>query len=378
MTDRCASGCRPVHSSGARACLSADWLILTLFLGTAATVCGAAPPNDDFAGRIILSGTNLQVTASNIDATKEPGEPDHASDAGGRSVWWAWIAPDNGEAYITTGGSSFDTLLAVYTGASVSSLSLVASDDDHGALATSRVRIAVTRDTQYEIAVDGYSGASGSIALSLLFISEPITRPPNDQFAQRTLLQGSSVTTNGSNVNATREPGEPDHAGRLADSSVWWSWTAGEAGRVTITTGGSSFDTLLAVYSGSTLSNLNLVAANDDADTGAGDLTSVVTFDATAGMTCQIAVDGYDGVSGLIVLGIRTASVRLSAPERRPDGTFQFILTGPAGSTNEIEASADLMNWTPVGTVVDTSGTLTFTDSTATNSQKRFYRAILK
>jgi len=48
-------------------------------------------------------------------------------------------------------------------------------------------------------------------------------------------------------VNATKEPGEPAHAGNDGGASIWYSWTAPSTGNVTITTEGSSFDTLLGV-----------------------------------------------------------------------------------------------------------------------------------
>ena len=64
---------------------------------------------------------------------------------------------------------------------------------------------------------------------------------------------------------------------------------------VTVSTIGSSFDTLLAVYGGSPLLQLALIAADDDAG---GNLTSRVAFEAITGVTCQVAVDGFDGASG--------------------------------------------------------------------------------
>src|SRR5256885_16260825 len=62
----------------------------------------AIPPNDRFSNRITLSGTNITVTGSNAGASKEAGEPDHAGNPGGKSVWWTWTAPTNGEVIINT------------------------------------------------------------------------------------------------------------------------------------------------------------------------------------------------------------------------------------------------------------------------------------
>src|SRR5262249_39747638 len=101
---------------------------------------GQTPANDQFSNRIVLSGTNITVTGSNKKATKETGEPNHAGNPGGASVWWRWSAPTNGDLIITTDGSDFDTLLGIYTGSSVSALSVIISNDDHSVLDTSRVR----------------------------------------------------------------------------------------------------------------------------------------------------------------------------------------------------------------------------------------------
>ena len=358
-------------------------LLSLLFIAAASTLRAQAPPNDVFANRITLNGTNIIVVGSNTNATKEPGEPGHAGNSGGKSVWWTWTAPTNGDLVINTDGSDFDTLLGVYTGSTVSSLSLVASNDDHGLmLGPSRVRFQAISGAHYQIAVDGLNDgvniASGNVTLNLVFVSEPIARPPNDNFTNRIVLTGPYPSTSGSNVEATREPGEPLHAGRQGDTSVWCSWTAPAADTVRIATDGSSFDTVLAIYTGASVSNLTLVAANDDEDPLNAVLTSAVTIDTTAGQTYQIAVDGFDGASGQISLRIGSAKTRLSAPTARPDGSFQFTLEGLAGRTNEIQVSSDLSAWAPLATVINTNGTLVFTDPAAASFEKRFYRAFLR
>src|SRR5216117_2959909 len=76
----------------------------------------AAPVNDNFANAIPLTGLTVTTTGSNSGATRESGEPIHYSSSGTHSVWWRWTAPDSGLSTIDTFGSSFDTLLAVYTG----------------------------------------------------------------------------------------------------------------------------------------------------------------------------------------------------------------------------------------------------------------------
>jgi len=47
------------------------------------------------------------------------------------------------------------------------------------------------------------------------------------------------------------------------------------------------------------------------------------------------------------------------------------------GCTYTIEASPDLVNWTPIASVDNTSGTLQFNDS-GRNLSQRFYRVLLE
>ena len=162
---------------------------LPLSMRTTATIVGLAfafsclsvssaaatpPTNDNFAGAIVLAPGGGTKTADNIDATKEAGEPNHAGDEGGASLWYAWTPSFSGTASIDTNGSiddttgdPLDTLLAAYTGTSVSGLTTVASsdDDDEGA-SISRVCFTVTASTTYMIAVDGYAGDTGAISLT--------------------------------------------------------------------------------------------------------------------------------------------------------------------------------------------------------------------
>ncbi len=203
----------------------------------------------------------------------------------------------SGRVTIDTHGSNFNTLLAVYTGTSVSALKTVASDDDTSYYdLTSQVSFNAVAGTTYHVAVDGYRGASGNIVLNL----SQATPPANDNFANALTLTGNTGYWMGTNVGATREAGEPVLAGNSGGASVWFNWTAPVTRLVTLTTEGSNFDTMLGVYTGSSLSGLTLVAGDDDVSRF--DLTSAVQFNAVAGVTYRIAVDGYNGASGTIEL----------------------------------------------------------------------------
>lgn len=127
----------------------------------------ARPANDSFFYRTALTGNSGQTTASNIGAVKESAEPAHAGNAGGKSLWWKWTAPASGQLTLNTHGSGFNTLLAVYTGSAVNSLTAVASNNDDGSSnGNSGLSATVVAGTEYVIAVDGFGGANGNVILN--------------------------------------------------------------------------------------------------------------------------------------------------------------------------------------------------------------------
>ncbi len=143
--------------------------LLALLLLTTGAALHAAPLNDNFASSIALRSLVMTTTGDNTGASREGGEPFHWATTGGNSVWWNWIAPFSGAATITTSNSSFDTILAVYTGSAVSSLTLVGNNDDNdpGVIKWSSVAFNAVAGTTYQIAADGYGGAVGSIVLNV-------------------------------------------------------------------------------------------------------------------------------------------------------------------------------------------------------------------
>ena len=127
-------------------------------------------------------GLSNVVAGSNRFATLEPGEPQHAGKPGGKSVWYTWQPLVTGVATISTKGSTFDTLLGVYEGNSVSNLISVASDEDRGGYYASGLRFNAFQGHQYHFAVDGYGGEEGEFILGWLLeeTSHPVGLPPSN------------------------------------------------------------------------------------------------------------------------------------------------------------------------------------------------------
>ena len=234
------------------------------------TATQVSPDNDNLANRQTLTGAATTVYGRNLGATKETGEPNHAGNAGGASVWYSWTAPHSGVVEVTTAksvtsvGASWNTLLAVYTGSSVSALTLQAGNDDSGisldGSGTSRLTFNATSGTTYQIAEDGFGGASGFIRLAISYA------PQNDNLAGAYKLNGPCIAFEGTTLDATKEASEPNHAGVAGGRSVWWSWKAPVTGTVVLTTAGSTFDTLLSVYTGSSYPLTYIASNNDDPD----------------------------------------------------------------------------------------------------------------
>lgn len=226
-------------------------VLLTLVVGLLVAPAGAlaAPPaNDNFADREVLTGTlPIEVTRSNVEATKEAGEFIPGLSAAGHSIWFEWEAPSTDWVTIGSCETEFPTILGVFTGTEVGNLTPVASgnaDEGPDCLFSQRqYTFKAIVGTKYVIAVDGnmFTGpeivpvqTEGEITLRL----EETPPPPNDDFEEATAVVGSTseepggdrfyfASTQGYNWMATTEGGEPGY-GPSAGSSVWYSWTAPE------------------------------------------------------------------------------------------------------------------------------------------------------
>ncbi len=121
--------------------------------------------------------------------------------------------------------------------------------------------------------------------------------PINDEFGDALVITGESGVVRGANVDATIDfDFEPFHGGDFGGASIWYRWTAPRTGTVIFNTTGSFgfdndvLDTLLGIYSGSSIATLDEEAGNDN---NGSRLDSSASFFATAGVTYHIAIDGW-------------------------------------------------------------------------------------
>ena len=330
------------------------------------------PANDPFSGSQFISGTSVSVGGTNRYATWEVGEP--GSNSTTHSVWYRWTAPFSGPVTMNTCSSSFDTVLAVYTGFAVNGLTQVASDDDACTSPNangSQVTFNAVSGTTYRISIRGFSGTEGTFTLNLKM------PPQNDNFANARTLSGNSATANGTTLAATRETGEPDHYVTnppdsdlwVGDHSVWYSWTAPLTGKVEVNTCTANIDSILAVYTGSSLGTLSRVADNNNACPNNPDGTtnwgSKITFNATKGTTYRIAVSDAGG------LRENTFTLRLidRTPPKVNSTKPANNATGIAAGANVIATFSEAMKRSTINTTtfkLKKSGTSTILSATVT------------
>lgn len=136
----------------------------------------------------------------------------------------------------------------------------------------------------------------------------------SDNFGAATSITGS-IDLLVPNGLATAEPLEPDHADAPPNHSLWAIWIAPSNGTYSITTSNSLnarnlwLDTVLAVYTGTALTNLSLVVSNDDV--APFTLWSQVFFRAYAGEIFHVAVDIWGTNTGNINLHINNSGLRV-------------------------------------------------------------------
>ena len=131
----------------------------------------------------------------------------------------------------------------------------------------------------------------------------------NDNFANAQVLPGASGTVTGTNVGATAETLEPSILG-WGGNTIWYSFTTATNGGLSVNTFGSERDTVLQVFTGSTLGSLTLVAENDDWN----GLQSKALLNVDAGRTYWIRVQSvFNSEPGAVTLnwnyGARLTSI---------------------------------------------------------------------
>jgi len=159
--------------------------------------------------------------------------------------------------------------------------------------------------------------------------------PSNDNFANATVITGNLPYTASTNATgASREGAEQDSTCGGSQQSVWWRFTPVGSGTYRVDTIGSSYDTNVDIYQGTTLAGLDEVDCNDDIDSNNNDLDdSRIAFRATGGTRYYIRVStGQVGSAGPLSLALR--SVQSPGNDQYKNATSIFSLPFDANADN--------------------------------------------
>jgi hypothetical protein len=278
------------------------------------------------SGSSVSRGYTGTQVFSTYGADKEEGEPNHCGVPGGASSWFFYQAPRDGTMIFDTEGSSFDTVLAVYTGPGTDFASLVpvACDNNSGSDGfTSKVFFNVTSNTMYFVAVDGVNGASGTVKLNYALGTAPtILAQPISQ----TACVGSNATLH---VQASGVPGPA------------YQWSC------------NGLDVPGATGSSLTVSNFQPSNAGLYQVRVSNSLGTILSD------TAELLADG---------------PLRLARYHVPTNGCFGLRVIGPANQVYVIECTTDLAHWTPVATNGAPTGLWDFVDGSPPNGNYRYYR----
>jgi hypothetical protein len=286
-------------------------VFVCLLIASVGTVLAAPPGNDSLTTATTVGALPYTSNLSTVEATLQGSEPSPTCEVGataiGKTVWYKYTAAANGSLIADTTGSDFDTVLAVYTGPAASptfgTLGSIGCNDDGGGSGTSAFSFAATSGATYYFQAGGSAAEFGNLAFHLSVISA------NNNLSGATLALPLPYTANVTTTGATTEAGEPsptcEAGSTFIGNTVWYKFTPSSNMALDANTNGSSYDTVLAVYSGPAVSptfgTLSPVLCDDQS--GWID-NSALTFAGAGGTTYYFQAGGAFGDSGNLVFNL--------------------------------------------------------------------------
>ncbi len=311
-----------------------------------------APANDDLANSQVLTGGAVKARAELWAASLEPIEPEYASNPAGRSVWFTWTAPTNGQLQITPGAPRVYPTPAVTPGPVPwedwaelwSAWGLLREDwslpPGYGSIFTNggggidpidwcpyvrqnppppfyplfgiyfgeglplvpftgvstNLDVYVLAGTTFRIAVTGNAGTGEDVDFQLRLTP----RPANADFENRIVLPGSSADAIGHTVG-TGLP-SPGSGAFGNQPRVWWSWKSPGEGPIWLATLISDRRVQYEVYAGEDFATLQAVTTGETS----------VSFYAQRGVSYAISTTVADS-PGEIRFSLRHLPARLQA-----------------------------------------------------------------
>jgi len=302
-----------------------------------AQVTLAVPPNDHFTNAQTISGVQGNSNGTNIRATKETGEPNHAGNPDSVSVWYRWTAPTNGNVSFQT-ANNFYIALAAYTGTSVGNLTLVTNGLGAAGAGPAEIVFNAAAGTSYRIAVDGYTVSpnnQGDFQLSWSQPSVPIilTQP-----------EGTNVIANAN------------------EDAIFKVWAIGNPA-----------PTNRWRFKGTNATDVWANIAN--ATNASYTISNVQTNH--AGDYVVVAGNSFGAVtSSLATLFVHADSSARMSQWAMTNNQFRFHIYGLTNRAYRIETSTNLNSSTNWYKIYTNTVSYWYTNTVTTNDKQRFYRAI--
>jgi C1A family cysteine protease len=236
------------------------------------------PVNDAFsaAKKIDSPGgpvtyTDMVITRSATNEAADPLFPLAKKIQGSNTVWYQFIPSYTGTVSMNTLGSSYDTLLAVWSGTPGAFKLVKWNDNASASKKQSSLSFNTVKGTSYFVEIGSKILGGGTLAYSLSY--KPVV-PTNDRLSKSAVIaeaRNKQPTSYASLIDVNRATVTKDEP-VYADSSrgnrtVWYRFTPAESGALDLSTTGSNYDTVLGIWT-KDKTGFHLAASNDDNTTG--------------------------------------------------------------------------------------------------------------
>jgi hypothetical protein len=289
-------------------------------------VAGIPPDNDDFANNFTISSLPYTNTQTNESATLENSE--QSGDCEGsanirNTVWYKYTATADQQIGFSVTGSSIVKGISVWTGSALGSLTQVGCATP---ATTASSVVNTSNGADYYIRV----GTSNGVTDNNLTLQVGVT-PANDDFASAMVINtGFAPFSDAQDViGASLQPGDPAATcGGAAFRTVWYKYISLGQNVLTLNTMGSSYDTVLSVWTGNGLGALTQAGCNDN--TGALK-TSALTVNTMPDVTYFIRVSSKGGSLSNLTFNMSAASAAGVSPLRN-----YFTISTPTLTWNRV------------------------------------------
>ncbi|MBL8133507.1 MAG: S8 family serine peptidase [Anaerolineae bacterium] len=284
------------------------------------------PLNDASTGAYVASNPPYTRTQNDVWNATQINDPTVCGS--NHMVWYRYTFASGSPRplIIDTEGSSYDTILGIYTSPNPVTPTLIACDDDSGTGSASRIEFTASAGVIYYIGVASYYALNGEVSLTLNVNQAP---PANDQWDGSYTVGGLPYTMSQTYVRFATMTGDPTTC--ASHDVVWYRYwsNSGQPRQIVVDTEGSTYDTVLGVYTSPGAPIPTLIGCDDDSGAGTA---SRVEFTASVGTIYYIAAGAYSALASDQTL---TLNVHQGPPLNDRSSGAIIIPSLPYGTTQE-------------------------------------------